>query len=236
MLKIENLSVHYGLIKGVKEISFDVEEGKIISLIGSNGAGKTSTLEAIVNAVKTSGEVIFLNKAITKKKTHSIVQEGISLVPEGRRVFINLTVDENLLIGGYNRDNEEKEKIKQHCYELFPRLLEKKEQLAGVLSGGEQQMLAMGRGLMSNPDLILLDEPSLGLAPLLVKTIFEIIQDIKKMNKTILVVEQNAFKALSIADIAYVLEQGHIIKKGLASDLIKDPSIQEAYLGKKKED
>ncbi len=165
-----------------------------------------------------------------------IVELGISQVPEGRLVFANLTVKDNLLMGAYLRND--KKQIKEdleNVYNLFPRLKERVTQMAGTLSGGEQQMLAMGRGLMSNPDLILLDEPSLGLAPLLVKTIFEIIQDIKKMNKTILVVEQNAFKALSIADQAYVLEQGHIVNKGPASVLIKDPSIQEAYLGKKKE-
>lgn len=231
MLKVDDLAVHYGLIKGVKGISFEVGEGKIISLIGSNGAGKTSTLEAIVSSVKTSGDISFLDKSIVKNKTHEIVQNGISLVPEGRRVFINLTVDENLGIGGYNISASEEEKLKQHCYELFPRLLQKKEQLAGVLSGGEQQMLAIGRALMAKPKLLMLDEPSLGLAPKIVGEVLQTIQRLRDEGITILLVEQNAFSALKISDYCYVLENGEIVLEGTGEELLKDPSIKEKYLG-----
>lgn len=235
MLEIRDLNVYYGGIHALRGVDIDVEEGQIVSIIGSNGAGKSTLLNAISNVVKPDhGTIVFRGHALPNS-VNKIVELGISQVPEGRLVFANLTVKDNLLMGAYLRND--KKQIKEdleNVFNLFPRLNERITQMAGTLSGGEQQMLAMGRGLMSNPDLILLDEPSLGLAPLLVKTIFEIIKDIKKMNKTILVVEQNAYKALSIADIAYVLEQGHIVKKGLASELIKDPSIQEAYLGKKK--
>lgn len=235
MLKIRDLNVHYGGIHALRGVDIDVEEGQIVSIIGSNGAGKSTLLNAICSVVKTSkGTVEFKNQALPKQ-INKIVELGISQVPEGRLIFANLTVRDNLMMGAYLRsDKEQIQKDLQNVYDLFPRLLERKEQMAGTLSGGEQQMLAMGRGLMSDPDIILLDEPSLGLAPLLVNTIFEIILNIKKMNKTILLVEQNAYKALSIADVGYVLEQGTILKKGPASELIKDPVIQEAYLGKKK--
>lgn len=235
MLEIRDLNVYYGGIHALRGVDIDIEEGQIVSIIGSNGAGKSTLLNAISNVVKPNhGTILFKGKQLPSS-VNKIVEMGISQVPEGRLVFANLTVKDNLLMGAYLRND--KPKIKEdleNVFKLFPRLEERITQMAGTLSGGEQQMLAMGRGLMSNPEIILLDEPSLGLAPLLVKTIFEIIQDIKKMNKTILVVEQNAYKALSIADYAYVLEQGHIVNQGLASDLIKDPSIEEAYLGKKK--
>ena len=234
MLKIRDLNVYYGGIHALRGVDIDVREGKIVSIIGSNGAGKSTLLNAISAVVKTSkGTIEFKGKELPRS-INRVVKLGISQVPEGRLIFANLTVKDNLLMGAYLRNDhgaisEDLEKV----FLLFPRLKERINQMAGTLSGGEQQMLAMGRGLMSNPDLILLDEPSLGLAPLLVKTIFEIIEDIKKMNKTILLVEQNAYKALSIADMAYVLEQGSIVKGGPAVDLINDKSIKEAYLGKK---
>ncbi len=232
MLKIRNLNVHYGGIHALRGVDIDVNRGEIVSIIGSNGAGKSTLLNSISGIVKFEGEIEYMGKTLPKA-VNKIVKAGISQVPEGRLVFTNLTVEDNLIMGAYLRND--KKKIKQdieQVYQLFPRLKERITQLAGTLSGGEQQMLAIGRGLMTDPDIILLDEPSLGLAPLLVKTIFEIIEDIKKLNKTILVVEQNAYKALSIADRAYVLEQGNIIKEGLAKDIIADPAIKEAYLGK----
>lgn len=234
MLKIRDLNVHYGGIHALRGVDVDVEQGQIVSIIGSNGAGKSTLLNAISAVVKpSSGSIIFKGNEMPKS-INKIVKLGVSQVPEGRLVFTNLTVKDNLLMGAYLRND--KEKIKEDLekiYNIFPRLDERKTQIAGTLSGGEQQMLAMGRGLMSNPEIILLDEPSLGLAPLLVKTIFEIIEDIKKMNKTILLVEQNAYKALSIADVGYVLEQGRIVKHGDAKVLINDEIIKEAYLGKK---
>ncbi|AOT68488.1 ABC transporter ATP-binding protein [Geosporobacter ferrireducens] len=233
MLKVENLNVYYGGIHALRGIDIEVQKGQIVSIIGANGAGKSTLLNAISGVIRPKeGSIKYRGKDLPAMP-YKIVEAGISQVPEGRLIFANLTVKDNLIIGAYLR--KDKEGIAQdlkNVYQLFPRLEERMNQMAGTLSGGEQQMLAMGRGLMSNPDLILLDEPSLGLAPLLVKTIFEIIEDIKKMNKTILLVEQNAYKALSIADKAYVLEQGKIIKEGNAKELTKDPSIQEAYLGK----
>lgn len=233
MLKVENLNVYYGGIHALKGIDIEVQEGQIVSIIGANGAGKSTLLNAISGVIKPKEGSIKYKGVGLPTMPYKIVEAGISQVPEGRLIFANLTVKDNLIMGAYLR--KDKEGIAQdlkNVYQLFPRLEERMSQMAGTLSGGEQQMLAMGRGLMSNPDLILLDEPSLGLAPLLVKTIFEIIQDIKKMNKTILLVEQNAYKALSISDKAYVLEQGKIVKEGNAKELRKDPSIQEAYLGK----
>lgn len=234
MLRVENLNVFYGGIHALKGVNIEVEEGQIVSIIGSNGAGKSTLLNAISGIVKPKeGSIKYKNKELPRVP-HKVVEMGISQVPEGRLVFANLTVRENLMMGAYlRRDKEGIEKDLQDVFRLFPRLEERINQMAGTLSGGEQQMLAMGRGLMSNPDLILLDEPSLGLAPLLVKTIFEIIEDIKKMNKTILLVEQNAYQALSVADKAYVLEQGRITMEGSAEELLSDKSIQEAYLGKK---
>ncbi len=236
MLEIRDLNVHYGGIHALRGVDIDVKKGQIVSIIGSNGAGKSTLLNAISACVKTSsGTIRYAGKEIPKV-INKVVQSGIVQVPEGRLIFANLTVKDNLMMGSYLRnDKAQIAKDLENIYELFPRLRERITQMAGTLSGGEQQMLAMGRGLMANPDIIMLDEPSLGLAPLLVKTIFEIIIDIKKMGKTILLVEQNAFKALSIADMAYVLEQGTIVNQGPAADLIKDPSIQESYLGKKKD-
>ncbi|MBA1336681.1 MAG: Branched-chain amino acid transport ATP-binding protein LivF [Firmicutes bacterium] len=233
MLKVENVNVFYGGIHALKGVSIEVQEGQIVSIIGSNGAGKSTLLNTISGIIKPKeGSIEYKGKELPKLP-YKVVKAGISQVPEGRLVFANLTVRENLMMGAYlRRDKEGIEKDLKDVFRLFPRLEERVSQVAGTLSGGEQQMLAMGRGLMSNPDLILLDEPSLGLAPLLVKTIFEIIEDIKKMNKTILLVEQNAYKALSVADKAYVLEQGRITMEGSARELLKDKSIQEAYLGK----
>lgn len=235
MLNVNNLNVFYGGIHALKGVTIDVPEGEIVSIIGSNGAGKSSLINAISGIVKyKEGEVIYKGEKLPKL-AHKIVKAGICQVPEGRVIFANLTVMENLNMGAFLRkDKSGIDKDMKRVFELFPILKERENQIAGTLSGGEQQMLAMGRGLMSSPELILLDEPSLGLAPLLINTIFDIIIEIKNMGKTILLVEQNAFKALSIADKAYVLEQGVVTIEGLASDLIKDERVQEAYLGKKK--
>ena len=233
MLKVTDLTVHYGAIQALRGISFDVNEGEIITLIGSNGAGKTTTLHSVSNIIKkTSGKVEFLGNDITNVSPDAIVKTGLIQVPEGRRVFANMSVKENLEMGAYTR--KDKAGIKadmEKVYELFPRLKERIKQLSGTLSGGEQQMLAMGRALMSSPKLLLLDEPSMGLAPILVDEIFSIIQEINKTGTTILLVEQNAFKALSIADRAYILETGTVIKSGKASDLINDEAVKSAYLG-----
>lgn len=233
MLKVTDLTVHYGAIQALRGISFDVNEGEIITLIGSNGAGKTTTLHSVSNIIKkTSGKVEFLGNDITNISADNIVKTGLIQVPEGRRVFANMSVKENLEMGAYTR--KDKAGIKadmEMVYGLFPRLKERIKQLSGTLSGGEQQMLAMGRALMSSPKLLLLDEPSMGLAPILVDEIFSIIQEINKTGTTILLVEQNAFKALSIADRAYILETGTIIKDGKASDLVNDEAVKSAYLG-----
>jgi branched-chain amino acid transport system ATP-binding protein len=233
LLTVENLTVHYGAIQALKGISFSVNEGEVITLIGSNGAGKTTTLHAISNIIKkTAGKVTFQDTDITSVPADAIVKTGLIQVPEGRRIFSNLTVRENLEMGAYTR--KDKPGIKadmENVFVLFPRLKERIKQLAGTLSGGEQQMLAMGRALMAKPKLLLLDEPSMGLAPILVDEIFSIIQKINKDGTTILLVEQNAFKALSIADRAYILETGNIVKTGKASDLISDDSVRSAYLG-----
>lgn len=235
MLKVNNLSVFYGGIHALKGVSINVEKGQIVSIIGSNGAGKSTLINAISGIVKyKEGDILYKDEKLPKA-AHKIVKAGICQVPEGRIIFANLSVTENLQMGAFLRnDKKGVQKDMKRIFELFPRLKERETQIAGTLSGGEQQMLAMGRGLMSNPDIILLDEPSLGLAPLLINTIFDIILEIKNMGKTILLVEQNAFKALSISDRAYVLEQGTITASGNAKDLIKDERIQEAYLGKKK--
>jgi len=234
MLKVNNLNVYYGGIHALKGVTIDVREGQI-SIIGSNGAGKSTLINAISGIVKyKDGEILYKGEKLPKQ-AHKIVKSGICQVPEGRVIFANLTVMENLYMGAILRkDKEGIEEDLQKIFTLFPILKERQNQMAGTLSGGEQQMLAMGRGIMSSPELILLDEPSLGLAPLLINTIFDIILEIKKMGKTILLVEQNAFKALSVADKAYVLEQGVVVMEGPASELIKNEKIQEAYLGKKK--
>jgi len=235
MLKVKDLHVYYGGIHALKGINLEVNEGEIVSIIGSNGAGKSTLLNAISGFLKyKEGEISYKGNKLGFSPS-KIVKMGICQVPEGRLVFANLTVKDNLYMGAYLRnDKNEIKKDLEKVYSLFPRLKEREKQVAGTLSGGEQQMLAMGRGLMSSPEIMLLDEPSLGLAPLLVQTVFDIILDIRKMGKTILLVEQNAYKALSIADRAYVLEQGKISASGLASDIASDPKIQEAYLGTKK--
>ncbi len=230
MLKVRDLEVYYGLIKAVKNINFTVEKGQIVSLIGSNGAGKTSTLQSIVNDVKRKGRIYFDGHNISKLPTYKVIQSGISLVPEGRRVFINLTIDENLRMGAFNND-EKFESLKEHMYELFPRLKQKKAQLAGTMSGGEQQMLAIARALMSSPKLLMLDEPSLGLAPKIIWEVFDIITKLKEEGITILLVEQNAYAALDISDYAYVLENGEIALEDKASNLISSDEIRKKYLG-----
>lgn len=233
MLEVENLEVYYGVIRAIKGISFEVNAGEVIALIGANGAGKTTTLHTITGLIQPkSGKIIFDGKDITKVPAHKIVSMGMAHVPEGRRIFQQLTVLENLKLGAYTRkDKTEISKALKMVYERFPRLEERKGQIAGTLSGGEQQMLAMGRALMSNPRIILMDEPSMGLSPLLVSEIFDIIKVISEGGTTVLLVEQNAQKALSIADRAYVLETGNISLSGKASDLINDESVRKAYLG-----
>ena len=233
MLTVKDLVVNYGVIQALKGISFEVEEGEVIALIGANGAGKTTTLQTISGMLTpASGSVILESEDITKVPGHKIVTMGMAHVPEGRRVFAQLTVLENLKMGAYTRlDKKEIADTLEKVYTSFPRLKEREKQMAGTLSGGEQQMLAMGRALMSQPRIILMDEPSMGLSPIYVDEIFSIIQDISKAGTTVLLVEQNAKKALSIADRAYVLETGNIVLSGKASDLMNDDSIKKAYLG-----
>ena len=233
MLTVKDLVVNYGVIQALKGISFEVEEGEVIALIGANGAGKTTTLQTISGMLKPkSGSVILESKDITRVPGHKIVSMGMAHVPEGRRVFAQLTVLENLKMGAYTRsDKKEIADTLEKVYTSFPRLKEREKQMAGTLSGGEQQMLAMGRALMSQPRIILMDEPSMGLSPIYVEEIFSIIQEISKAGTTVLLVEQNAKKALSIADRAYVLETGKIVLSGKASDLMNDDSIKKAYLG-----
>lgn len=233
MLEIKDLQVNYGVINAIKGVSLDVNEGEIIALIGANGAGKTTILHTITGLIQAkSGSIMFDGKDLTKTPAHKIVSMGMAHVPEGRRVFQELSVLENLKLGAYTRKDKSgiAETLKM-VYERFPRLEERKNQVAGTLSGGEQQMLAMGRALMSKPRIILMDEPSMGLSPLLVSEIFDIIKVINEGGTTVLLVEQNAKKALSIADRAYVLETGNITLSGKASDLINDESVKKAYLG-----
>lgn len=233
MLEVKDLCVSYGAIKAVKGISFYVNKGEIITLIGANGAGKTTSLNSISNIIKKqSGSIFFNQNDITNIHADKIVKQHLIQVPEGRRIFANLTVLENLELGAYLRkDKDGIKKDMEKVFDFFPRLKERIRQNAGTLSGGEQQMLAMGRALMAQPDLLLLDEPSMGLAPILVDEIFEIIKRINADGTTILLVEQNAYKALSIADRAYVLETGTVLKEGNADELIKDPAVKSAYLG-----
>lgn len=233
MLEIKDLQVYYGVIQAIKGISFTVNEGEIIALIGANGAGKTTILHTISGLISAkTGSVKFMDKELTKTAPHKIVQMGMAHVPEGRRIFQELSVYENLKLGAFTRkDKTEIEQSIQMVYERFPRLEERKKQIAGTLSGGEQQMLAMGRALMSKPKIILMDEPSMGLSPLLVSEIFDIIKSINESGTTVLLVEQNAKKALSIANRAYVLETGNIVLEGSAKDLMNDDSIKKAYLG-----
>ena len=233
LLKIENLSVFYGVIEAIKSISFEVNEGEIIALIGANGAGKTTILHTISGLVPAkSGSITFDGKEITKLPAHKIVKMGIAQVPEGRRIFAQLSVYENLKLGAFTRNNPaESAETLEMVYTRFPRLKERRNQIAGTLSGDEQQMLAMGRALMSKPRIMLLDEPSMGLSPILVSEIFDIIKSINQSGTTVLLVEQNAKKALSIANHAYVLETGKIVLGGKASDLINDEGVRKAYLG-----
>lgn len=233
MLKVENLSVNYGSIRALKNISFNVEKGEIITLIGSNGAGKTTTLHSISNLIKKqSGTITFNGEDITNLAADKIVTRNLIQVPEGRRIFLNLSVKENLELGAFLRnDKEQIARDQEMVFEYFPRLKERIRQSAGTLSGGELQMLAMGRALMAQPELLLLDEPSMGLAPIFVDEIFNIVKKINQAGTTILLVEQNAFKALSIANRGYILETGEITKSGNAQDLISDPAVKSAYLG-----
>ena len=233
MLEIKDLEVYYGVIQAIKGISFEVNQGEVIALIGANGAGKTTTLHTITGLISPKkGSVVFEGKDITKVPAHKIVSMGMAHVPEGRRVFAELSVYENLKMGAYTRsDKNEIEESLANVYKRFPRLEERKNQMAGTLSGGEQQMLAMGRALMSRPKIILMDEPSMGLSPILVNEIFDIIRSVSESGTTVLLVEQNAKKALAIADRAYVLETGRITMTGNAKDHLEDDSIKKAYLG-----
>ena len=233
MLEVKDLHVFYGVIQALKGISFEVNQGEVIALIGANGAGKTTILHTITGLLTPKkGQVIFEGQDITKVPAHKIVSLGMAHVPEGRRVFSHLSVYQNLKMGAYTRkDKDEIEKTLETVYKRFPRLEERKNQIAGTLSGGEQQMLAMGRALMSHPRIILMDEPSMGLSPILVNEIFDIIQSVSASGTTVLLVEQNAKKALSIADRAYVLETGNIVMSGDAKELMNDDSIKKAYLG-----
>ena len=232
MLEVNGLNVYYGLIHALHDVSFHVNEGEVVALIGANGAGKTTILHTVSGLLGAkSGSVVFEGKDITKKPGHSIVKLGMGHVPEGRRVFPGLTMAENLRMGAFTRPKGEIAASLNEVYEWFPRLEERKNQPAGTLSGGEQQMLAMGRAMMSKPRILLLDEPSMGLSPLFVGEIFKIIEKVSAAGTTVLLVEQNAKKALSIADRAYVLETGNIIKEGVAADLLNDDAIKKAYLG-----
>lgn len=233
MLEIKDLCVSYGMIAALKGVSFKVDKGEVIALIGANGAGKTTTLHTLTGLLPAkSGSVTFNGVELTKTPAHKIVKMGIAHVPEGRRIFQNLTVLDNLKLGAFTRkDKDGVTADMEKVYERFPRLAERKNQIAGTLSGGEQQMLAMGRALMSKPGIIVMDEPSMGLSPILVSEIFDIICSIRESGTTVLLVEQNAKKALSVADRAYVLETGKIVLSGKASDLVNDESVKKAYLG-----
>jgi len=233
MLKVENLSVHYGMIQAVRDVSFEVNEGEVVSLIGANGAGKTTILRTLSGLVRPSaGKIQFLGKEIQKLPAQKIVAGGLSQVPEGRHVFPGLTVMENLEMGAFLKKNREENQANlKKVFSRFPRLEERKNQDAATLSGGEQQMLAMGRALMSTPKLLLLDEPSMGLAPIFIQEIFDIIQDIQKQGTTVLLIEQNANKALAIADRGYVLETGKIVLSGTGKELAASDEVRKAYLG-----
>ena len=233
LLEVKNLDVHYGVIQAIKDVSFEVNEGEIVTLIGANGAGKTTTMQSIMGLIHPShGEIYYDGQKINGIPSHKIVKLGMTQVPEGRRIFSELTVYENLLMGAYTRtDKDGIEKDFKDIYELFPRLEERKNQIAGTLSGGEQQMLAMGRAIMSKPKLLMLDEPSMGLSPLLVDQVFEIIKHFHETGTTILLVEQNANKSLAISDRAYVLENGKIVLTGTGKELLASEEIKKAYLG-----
>ena len=232
MLKVNDLQVYYGAIHAIKGVSFEVEEGEIVTLIGANGAGKSTTLNTVAGLLKPrEGSIEFEGTSIAGSPAHKMIGRGIALCPEGRRVFLDMTVDENLDMGAFTRPAAEAAETKEKVFESFPRLMERRRQSAGTLSGGEQQMLAMGRALMGHPRLLMLDEPSMGLAPILVKEIFDIIKALHDSGTTILLVEQNAQMALSIADRAYVLETGRVSMEGPASELLHDKRVQKAYLG-----
>ena len=233
MLEVKDIEVFYGVIQAIRGVSFEVNEGEIIALIGANGAGKTTTLQTITGLISPKkGQIMFEGQDITHVPAHKIVAMGMAHVPEGRRVFAQLSVLDNLKLGAFTRkDKEEIEETLIRVYKRFPRLEERKNQIAGTLSGGEQQMLAMGRALMSHPKIILMDEPSMGLSPIFVNEIFDIIQEVSKSGTTVLLVEQNAKKALSIADRGYVLETGRIVLEGNAKDLLDNEQVKKAYLG-----
>jgi branched-chain amino acid transport system ATP-binding protein len=233
LLDVQELSVFYGGIHALQEVSLTVPEKRIVTLIGANGAGKSTTLRTIIGLVEArQGKILFRGREIQNRPAHRIVEAGIAMVPEGRRIFVNLSVEENLRMGAYVRkDGEAVRRNLDWVFQLFPRLKERANQKGGTLSGGEQQMLALGRGLMSTPDLLMLDEPSLGLAPLLVNEVFHIIRTIHQEGKTILLIEQNAMAALEVAAYGYVLQSGRITMEGKGNDLLKNPSVKEAYLG-----
>lgn len=232
MLNVETINVYYGAIHAIKDVSFHVEEGEIVTLIGANGAGKSTILKTISGLLHTkTGGMEFLGRPLAGIKPHKIVEMGLAHVPEGRRVFTQMSVEENLEMGGYTRPKSELDESMEVVYQRFPRLKERRRQVAGTLSGGEQQMLAMGRALMSNASMLMLDEPSMGLSPLLVQEIFDIIQNIHKEGMTILLVEQNAQMALSVADRAYVLETGRVVMDGTGAELLTNERVRSAYLG-----
>ena len=231
MLSVKDLSVSYGSIHAVKNISFEVKKGEIVTLIGANGAGKSTTLNAIARLLPASGEILFHGSSLMHVPGHSVVKKGLAMVPEGRRIFLRMSVEENLEMGAYISSRTEVKEQMEDVFRRFPRLLERREQTAGTLSGGEQQMLAMGRALMSKPKLLMMDEPSMGLAPILVEQIFGIIRELNAAGTTILLVEQNAQAALSVADRAYVMETGRIVMSGAANELLASPAVKKAYLG-----
>ena len=232
ILKVEDINVYYGSIHAIKGISFEVDEGEVVTLIGANGAGKSTTLNTISGLLRSkTGSIEFMGESLAKVPCHKVVERGLALVPEGRRIFLQMTVQENLEMGAFTQKGDTVQEDLEKVYTLFPRLKERIKQMAGTLSGGEQQMLAMGRALMSRPKLLMLDEPSMGLAPILVEQIFEIIQNLHKAGTTILLVEQNAQAALSVADRGYVLETGKIVTTGTGAELLASPAIKKASLG-----